>query len=410
MLREHVMAKASGTWLKTRLASVILIVTVFLAAVSVSFFFLNQTQSQTVNSEKRYVGVAFCGNTTEEAKLLIDRVKNYTNLLVLQSGPVSWNETATNEICDYTVQAGLSIMVYFGDLNPRVLPNETSWRVDWVSSAKDQWGSRLLGVYYYDEPGGIYLDCNWKETIKAFVSNSTYDSFVSNRDYDLAAEHFIGNIRTDPGCLLLKEYNISIFVSDYALYWFDYLAGYDVVLAEVGWNHSLPQDIALLRGAARLQNNDWGVIVGWKYTLPPYLDTGENIYNQMVYAYRAGATYIVIFNYPQLDGNTYGIMTDEHFEALERFWNDIVKNQTVIDEETKAEAVLVLPKNYGWGMRYPDDRIWGHWGPDEKSPLIWTLSRRLLDQYGFRLDIVYDDARFPVESKYARVYYWNQTT
>ena len=32
-----------------------------------------------------YVGVAFGGSTTAQAKLLIDRAKNYTNLFVLDS-------------------------------------------------------------------------------------------------------------------------------------------------------------------------------------------------------------------------------------------------------------------------------------------------------------------------------------
>ena len=45
-MREQVMAKSNGTWLKTRLATLILIVTVLFAATFVSFFLLNQTQSQ----------------------------------------------------------------------------------------------------------------------------------------------------------------------------------------------------------------------------------------------------------------------------------------------------------------------------------------------------------------------------
>jgi hypothetical protein len=400
-MREHGMVKSSGTWLKRRFASLILIVAVLFAAVLGSFFFLNQSQSQTVDAEKCYVGVAFCGNTTAEARLLIDRVKSYTNLLVLQSGPVSRNETATNEICDYAVRTGLSIVVYFGDLNPRVLTNETSWRVAWVNSARQRWGERLLGVYYYDEPGGIWIDTDWSQFPRAFPSNSTYES---------VAERFIRGFKRDPGTVLLKNNSIPIFVSDYALYWFDYLSGYDVVLAEIGWNRTLPQDIALLRGAARMQNKDWGAIIGWKYTVPPYLDTGQNIYSQMVDAYRAGAKYIVVFNYPQLDGNAYGVMTDDHFEALEQFWNDVVNNSRVVRDSTAAEAALVLPRNYGWGMRNPEDHIWGFWGPDDKSTQVWTISRTLLDRYGLRLDIVYDDPNFPFEEQYSKVYYWNQTT
>ena len=47
---------------------------------------------------KPYFGVSFNGNTTEQAKLLIDKTKDYTNLFVLQSGPISKNETATNMV------------------------------------------------------------------------------------------------------------------------------------------------------------------------------------------------------------------------------------------------------------------------------------------------------------------------
>ena len=162
--------------------------------------------------------------------------------------------------------------------------------------------------------------------------------------------------------------------------------------------------------AAHMQNKDWGVIIGWKYTVPPYLDTGENIYSQMVDAYRAGAKYIFVFNYPQLDGNAYGVMTDEHFEALEQFWNDVVNGSTAVWGSSAAEAALVLPKNYGWGMRNPEDRIWGLWGPDDKSSQVWTISRTLFDRYGLHLDIVYDDPNFPFEDQYPKVYYWNQTT
>jgi uncharacterized protein YndB with AHSA1/START domain len=96
------------------------------------------------------------------------------------------------------------------------------------------------------------------------------------------------------------------------------------MFTQVGWNLNLTQQIAEIRGAATLQDKDWGAIITWKYTEPPYLDSGANIYNQMVTAYNAGAKYITIFNYPYNNtDNIYGTLTDEHFRALERFWNNI---------------------------------------------------------------------------------------
>jgi hypothetical protein len=220
---------------------------------------------------------------------------------------------------------------------------------------------------------------------------------------------FINGFHMDDGFEAIETKSLDAFVSDYALYWFDYLAGYDVVLAQAGWNHTLVQDIALVRGASRMQNKTWGEMITWKYRHPPYLDSGEVIYEQMRTAYECGAEYIMIFNFPTLEGNDYGIMTDEHFDALERFWKDTVKNSEVIHGSIEAEAALVLPKNYGCGMRHQEDRIWGWWGPDNKSQQIWTISRQLLTQYGTHLDIVYDDPAFPVTGKYKQIYYWNQT-
>jgi hypothetical protein len=159
-----------------------------------------------------------------------------------------------------------------------------------------------------------------------------------------------------------------------------------------------------------LQGKQWGVIVTWKYDEPPYLDSGKQVYKQMVAAYEAGAEYVMIFNYPKLEGNDYGVMQDEHFAALELFWKNVVASRVRnVPDFRRADVALVLPRNYGWGMRAPDDKIWGMWGPDEKSPKVWEISRKLLSTYGLRLDIVYDDSAFQIEGKYNRVYYWNES-
>ncbi len=91
----------------------------------------------------------------------------------------------------------------------------------------------------------------------------------------------------------------------------------------------------------------------------------------------------------------WGVMQNEHFEALESFWKDTTEHR--IDYgSVEGKAVLILPSNYGWGMRKPDDHIWGFWGADEKSPQIWMVSRELLTKYGATLDIIFDDPAFPV--------------
>jgi hypothetical protein len=55
----------------------------------------------------------------------------------------------------------------------------------------------------------------------------------------------------------------------------------------------------------------------------------------------------MIFNYAEGMKDHYRIMQDEHFEALERFWNGVVQNSKVVHGSIEAEAALVLPKNYG---------------------------------------------------------------
>ncbi|MCL2173628.1 MAG: hypothetical protein FWB84_08385, partial [Candidatus Bathyarchaeota archaeon] len=138
----------------------------------------------------------------------------------------------------------------------------------------------------------------------------------------------------------------------------------------------------------------------------PYLGNGTEIYNQLLLSYQAGAKYLIIFDYPSIEENPYGVLTDEHFEALQNLWEDI--NNPAITRLTTVEAVLVLPQNYGWGMRHVNDRIW-LWNADENSPQIWDISQKLITQYGINLDIVYDDPQFLITEKYNKIYYWNQT-
>ena len=409
---------------RVHVLSLILIIILVLATATALISY-TQSSSQTANaSPSVYVGVAFGGNTPEQAKLLIDRTKTYTNLFILNAGrnSMSTNESAVKEICDYATNANLNIIVNLG-----IRTNANwQWQLQFVNNSKDRYGDKFLGVYYDDEPMGIPFDWNWP-SVFARNSSAFSDPYLpvlqplfqrvetakqtgqQPENYTVESQWYQRLLMQNRGHNDLKNNNITTYTSDYLLYWYDYLGGYNTVFAQIGWNTSLiNQQISQLRGAATLQNKTWGTIITWKNLQPPYLDNGTAIYDQMVTSYNAGAKYITIFNYPYNDSsNPYGTLTDEHFQAIERFWNEVATKTA--PNSAHAEAALVLPKDYGWGMRRPDDKIWGFWNTDTKSPQIWTNTQKLLDQYGLKLDIVYDDPAYPIQGNYSKIYYWNQT-
>jgi hypothetical protein len=202
--------------------------------------------------------------------------------------------------------------------------------------------------------------------------------------------------------------DLPLFTSDYVLYWFDYRARYDVLFAEFGWNYSRQLNVELCRGAATVQNKDWGVMITWTYNNPPYIESGEELYNDMVLAYNNGAKYILVF-----DSNsdyTQGILKEEHLESLKKFWNYINHNPQTPDALTDRVA-YVLPKDYGYGFRGPNDKIWGLWEADALSNDICTNLNNLMKQYETKLDVIYDDKKEPYNiSMYSKLIFWNGTT
>ena len=59
-------------------------------------FVLNYNQIQV--TEPVYVGITYCGNSVEDAKLLIDKTKDYTNLFILGSGTLQRDLQSVNEM------------------------------------------------------------------------------------------------------------------------------------------------------------------------------------------------------------------------------------------------------------------------------------------------------------------------
>lgn len=366
-----------------------------------------------------FVGVeyAYDNDSVEDCKALIDRVKNFTNLFVVDSFGITTDINNLNEVCDYVYESGLYFLVFF------VLPHklqEDDWIFQynfyphiWISKAQEKYGDKFLGSYAYDEPGGNQLDQGSSRMITA----------EDVKDYSEIAEQYIYylslHVEYFTHIRLCQDY--TVLTADYALYWFDYKAGYDTILTEFGWNHSRQLHVALCRGAAKAQNRDWGVIETWTYSNDPYLVSGDELYDDLILAYHNGAKYAVIFDYPETDFSEYGILTEEHFDALEDFWNYVNTNPGKHGTE-KAEVAYVLPENFGFGFRNPEDLIWGadadvfpeklgQWSADELAEKVWSDVNQLIDEYGSSLDIVYSDPEFNDDLKrnYKELFFWNKT-
>jgi len=431
-----------------------------------SLFVINYHLSLKVEPPHAYVGIAYCGDSVTQGKLLIDKVKGYTNLFVLQSGLLQRDLDCVNELGDYAIDAGMYFLPYFGNFI------QESFSV-WLESAKTKWGDRLLGVYYTDEPGGKMLD----DYVK-YKDNTTGDSITKTRYGDVVLQklngivinyEFDGDIRlsepppagsnsdinsevlfrADGTVEIIKDapkgfsyktyqelYEIrpfkdidetaqrflyrdsdnidflknstKVFTSDYGLYWFDYLAGYDVVLGQIGWNLSVNQQLSLLRGAANMQQKDWGVIITWKYQTHPHLDNGTEIFSQLQTAYECGAKYFVLFNYYDSNSGTYGTMLEEHFQALSSFWHDVVENPQIIQGSVKADSAVVFPKNYGWGTRWEEDKVWGIFKADEQTKQLWALTQTAISKHKLNVDIIFDDTEFSIPASYVNIYSLNK--
>ena len=373
---------------------VIVTSTVLVALIVLSFFIATNLLSNKPQPREFYVGVEFAyGNKASEVKALVDKVKDYTNLFVIGSIGVTFNRTALDESCDYIFNSGLNFIVLFTGINYYNYSNGykiTNWMVD----AQTKYGDKFLGIYKIDEPGGNQLENGPSQIINDTAS------------YTQTAQAYVGNLS---GMInYYHPYNPNIFTADFALNWFDYKANYTAVFAEFVGNESRQRIIALNRGAAEAFGKDWGVIINWKYNQDPYLASGDELYTDLSLAYSAGAKYAFVFSYP--DTTAYGTLANEHFAALQKFWNTLHSDPESFGSN-KPQVAYVVPKDYGFGFRNAEDRIWGLFPPDTLSAKIYNDVKTLTEKYGSTLDILYDEPHVTASmlDKYNQVFYWNQT-
>jgi hypothetical protein len=344
--------------------------------------------------EDFFLGVTADGSVAE-TKLLIDKVKDYTNLIAFTNLAVTENLTRLEVVADYAYQQGLSFLVFTVYPSP-FTKNFTYNPITWMPEAKTRYGEKFVGYYLWDEPGGNQLDRgNFRQ----------FDNTTMPYDYRDAANTYVYYLYLQMRDFIKTD---KLFTSDYALYWYDYEAGYDVVLCQFGWNNSRAVNIAQCRGAAEMHNKTWGTMITWTYENPPYIESPSELYQDMVTAYDAGARYVLVYNFPQT--GPYGLLTEEHLDVIRDFRDYVVANSHNTSSNTERVA-YVVPDNYGWGFRNPQDTIWGVWSADEDSQRIWEDVNGLVQTYGDDFDILVGSPWTQVFGRdhYDTLIWWNST-
>lgn len=371
------------------------VVSLILAAIIIAVFifsFAFMFRSDHGAFPEFFLGIEVAYDNVEACKRIIDKVRSYTNLFVVGDVGITFNTTKLNEVCEYAYNAGLYFIVFMWPTR--------QWKdqPQWIEYAKSKWKDKFLGIYAQDEFGGRQVD------------HGKYMPVEEAENYTDAANKYVYLIREN-----IKHYTtyymntsgLKLFTADYALYWFTYEAGYDVILTEFGWNHSRLLNVALCRGAATVMEKEWGAIITWTYKQPPYIESADELYHDMVLAYTSGAKYIIIFNYPET--SYFGILTEQHFNAVQKFWN-YAKNCPRNVSEGERRIAYVLPKDFGWAFRGSEDKIWGLW-TDSLTVKIGNDINYLLHTIHIGLDIIYDEPKYynAIMKKYQKLIFYNGT-
>src|SRR5512137_2474874 len=104
----------------------ILIAVFVITVVVVSVFVIEERNKPNEETKQpdAFLGITYCGNSVTEAKSLVDKVKDYTNLFVLQSPTLQRNFESVNDVGDYVVSKGLFYLPYFGTY---IEPTFSNW-------------------------------------------------------------------------------------------------------------------------------------------------------------------------------------------------------------------------------------------------------------------------------------------
>ena len=138
---------------------------------------------------------------------------------------------------------------------------------------------------------------------------------------------------------------------------------------------------------------------------PPTWNQGTELYNDMILSYENGAKYIIVFD--SNENWTQNVLQQGQLDAMKQFWQYVQANPRTISPVSDRTA-YVLPADYGYGFRGPEDKIWGLWNADSLTIDIGMSITTLLQMDGNNLDIVYPSQTLE-SAGYHSIIYWNNT-
>jgi len=257
ILYVHRRINSTGT---VKYPAVLLLILVLVITFSLVVLLLKQP----ANKPSVFAGVDIGYGDEAEAIKIVNAVSGYVNLIVLGSLEVTKDTEKLMRVCDYMYQKGLYFMVYVGFGHESNMPPEGP-NAQFFTTARERWGEKLLGAYIFDELGGKQLD-GPDRLIGVADNYSDAASLYVHHMYT-----FVGNVTA-----FYSPANVTLYTSDYALIWYDYASGYDVVFGEFVENKSRQLAIALSRGAAKTLDKDWGIIITYSEQNHPTLRTPNN--------------------------------------------------------------------------------------------------------------------------------------
>ncbi len=158
-----------------------------------------------------FVGVEYAidNHSVEGCKALVDRVKNFTNVFVVDSVGIAFDINNLNEVCDYVYDAGLYFYVFFiSPINGTLQLRYNYYPHIWIADAKEKYGDKFLGVYAMDEPGGNQLDAGSFQLVKE-AENQTEAAEIYLKWLEFHTRYYLYARECE---------DITVLTSDYGLY------------------------------------------------------------------------------------------------------------------------------------------------------------------------------------------------